>query len=172
MWRKSSCQNSADHVVEVLVEGDAVNDTLCDLICCSQGVVIQNWKMQLLTTLKNPISLPPTLKVAISISGSNPLTWLSLTTVVTEPEQARLKNFRVFASASSKSLFRKLGYASLYREHVQSPVSLCRTPAPIPEAYESPMAAHFFTTPLRGIGLPISGCSTILRGKLVSCGPS
>lgn len=31
MWRKSSCQNSADHVVEVLVEGDAVNDTLCDL---------------------------------------------------------------------------------------------------------------------------------------------
>lgn len=95
--------------------------------------------MKLLTTLTKPISLPPMLKVAISMSGLNHLTYLSLTAMVTKPEQAFLKNFPCL------------------REHVQFPLPLCRTPASIAEAYDPLMAADFFTIPFREMGLLMSG---------------
>lgn len=54
------------------------------------------------------------------------------------------------------------------REHVQFPLPLCRTPAPIAEAYDTLIAADFFTIPFREMELLISGGIRILGGKLIS----
>lgn len=54
------------------MEGGAVNDTLCDLDLPVARGGYPKLENVIIDHVKNPISLPKTLKVAISIPSSNP----------------------------------------------------------------------------------------------------